>query len=58
MAGLTFAAYDLAHALELLRHSLVRGDDVVEGVGDFPEEPLVLDTHSYREVAGPHGAQR
>ena len=35
LAGLALAADDLADALELLRHALVGGDDLVEGVGDL-----------------------
>jgi len=35
MAGFPFTTDDLANALELLRHSLVRSDDIIEGVGDF-----------------------
>ena len=38
LAGLAFAADDLADALELLRHALVGGDDLVEGVGDLAED--------------------
>ena len=34
-AGLAFLADHLADALQLLRHLLVGGDDVVEGVGDL-----------------------
>ena len=40
LPGLAFAADDLADALELLRHALVGGDDVVEGVGDLAEDAV------------------
>ena len=35
LAGLAFFADGLADALQLARHLLVGGDDVVEGVGDL-----------------------
>ncbi len=35
LAGLAFAADDLADMFELLRHPLVGGDDLVERVGDL-----------------------
>ena len=38
LAGLAFAADDLADMFELLRHPLVGGDDLVEGVGDLAGE--------------------
>ena len=57
LLGLALAADALADALELLRHALVGGDDLVEGVGDlaFDAEPVAR--HADREVADPHGLQ-
>ena len=58
LLGLAFAADALADALELLRHALVGGDDLVERVGDlaFDAEPVAR--HADREVADPHRLQR
>ena len=58
LAGLALAADDLADALELLRHALVGGDDLVEGVGDLAEQADLVAGHPDREVADPHGLQR
>jgi hypothetical protein len=35
LAGLALAADDLADIFELLRHPLVGGDDLIEGIGDL-----------------------
>src|SRR5262249_16275957 len=56
--GFAFATDDFSDALELLRHSFVRSNDLVEGIGDFSKHSLVLDADSYGKVAGTHGAQR
>ena len=57
MAGFAFAADDLADALELLRHALVGGDDIVEGIRDLAEDAVLLNSHSYGEVSAAHCAQ-
>ena len=46
-------ADDLADALELLRHALVGGDDLVEGVGD-----LALDADDDRRSSAPRSRPR
>ena len=58
LTGLAFAAHDLADALELPRHALVGGDDLVEGVGDLAHEADLVARHAHREIADPHGLQR
>ena len=58
VAGFSFATDDFSDPLELLRHSFVGSDDVVEGIRDFSEHSLVLYAHSHGKVAGAHGAQR
>ena len=45
LAGLALAADDLADALELLRHALVGGDDLVEGVGDLAHDADLVARH-------------
>src|SRR5262245_28234475 len=58
LAGLAFATHDMADALELLRHALVGGDDLVEGVGNLAEDPDLVARHADGEVAHAHGLQR
>jgi hypothetical protein len=58
LARLSFAAHDLADTLELLRHALVGGDDLVEGVGDLAQQADLTAGHAYREVPHAHGLQR
>ena len=58
MAGLAFAADDLANALELLRHPLVGGHDVVERIGYFSKQAVVFAAHPDGEVAGAHRTER
>ncbi len=57
LAGLAFAADHLADALELLRHALVGGDDLVEGVGDLAGDADLVAGHADGEVADAHGLQ-
>ena len=58
LLGLALLADALADPLELLRHALVGGDDLVEGVGDlaFDAEPVARQAN--RKVADPHRLQR
>ena len=58
LAGLALAADDLADAFELLRHALVGGDDLVEGVGDLAQDTDLVAGHAHGEVAHAHGLQR
>ena len=58
LARLALAADHLADLLELLRHPLVGGDDLVEGVGDLALDAELVAGHPHREVADPHGLQR
>src|SRR6266498_2590000 len=55
LACLSFAAHDLADTFELLRHALVGGDDLVEGVGDLAQQADLTAGHAYREVPHAHG---
>ncbi len=57
LPGLAFAADDLADALQLLRHALVGGDDLVEGVGDLALDAEVIAGHPHREIARAHRLQ-
>jgi hypothetical protein len=47
----------LADALELQRHALVGGDDLVESVGDLADETDPVTGHARREIADPHRLQ-
>ena len=58
LAGFAVATHHLAHAVELLRHALVRSDDLVEGIGDFAEQTNLAARHTDGEIAHPHGLQR
>ena len=57
LPGFSFAADDLSDALELLRHSLVGGDDLVEGIGNLALDPEMIAGHSHRKIAGAHCLQ-
>src|SRR5205807_7337346 len=48
----------LADMLELLRHSLIGGDDLVEGIGDLAGETDLVTRQPHREIADPHRLQR
>jgi hypothetical protein len=48
---LALLADDLADAVELVRHTLVELDDLVEGVDDLPGEARIPLGHPPREVA-------
>ena len=58
LAGLALAADHLADSLELLRHALVGGDDLVEGIGDLAREADLVARQAHREIADAHGLQR
>src|SRR6185437_7473685 len=58
VARLAFAADDFARAFELVRHTLIGRDDLVEGVGDLADNAVVVPRHAYGEVAGAHGLER
>ena len=58
LAGLALAADDLPDMLELLRHALVGGDDLVEGIGDLAGEAGLVARQPHREIADPHRLQR
>ena len=58
MTGLAFPADQRAGALELLRHALIGGDDLVEGFGDLAGDAFVIAGHADGKVAGAHRLQR
>ena len=58
LPGLAFLADQLADPLELLRHALVGGDDLVEGVGDLAGDAELVARHADREIADPHRLER
>ena len=58
LAGLPLATDNLADALELLRHPLIGGDDLVERIRDLAVDPEIIAAHAHREVAGTHGLER
>ena len=55
MAGLAFAADDLAAALELVAEELVRGHDLIECVRDLARETELIAGEAHGEVAVAHG---
>ena len=57
LAGLALAADDLPDTLELLRHALVGGGDLVEGVGDLFTIAGLLTGHADRKIARAHRLQ-
>src|SRR5690348_10762111 len=54
LAGLAFLADNMPNPLELPRHVLIRGDDVVKGIGylAFQSDPVAGESH--REIARAH----
>src|SRR5260370_8435054 len=48
----------MTDALELLRHPLIGGDDLIEGVGDLSVDPEMIACHPHREVPASHRLQR
>ena len=57
LAGLAFAAHHLPNALELSRHALVGGDDLIEGIGDLAHEADLVACHAHREITDAHRLQ-
>ena len=45
--GLSFAANDLADALELLRHALVGGDDFIKSIRNLAIDANAITGHAY-----------
>src|SRR5262249_18731098 len=58
LTGLALPADGFAHALELLRHPFIGGDDLVERVGDLAGDPDLVARHPHREITDPPGLQR
>ena len=58
LPGFAFAADDLADALQLLRHALIGGDDLVECVGDLALDAEMIAGHPHREIPAAHRLQR
>jgi len=50
-------ADDLADALELFGHALVRSHDLVESIGDLADDSDLIAGHPHREIADPDGLQ-
>jgi hypothetical protein len=48
---------NLTDTLELLRHALIGGHNLIEGVGNLTGEPDVTSGHSDGEIANPHGLE-
>src|SRR5205085_4081919 len=57
LPGLALAADDLADMFQLLRHALVGGDDLVEGVGNLAADAGAVYRQAYREIAEPNRLQ-
>ena len=57
LARSSFLAHDLPNALQLLRHLLIGGDDVIEGVGNLSRQPGPGARQAHGKVAVPHGLQ-
>src|SRR4051812_9739396 len=57
LARLALAAHHLADQLELLRHALIGGDDVVESVGELAVDAEIVAAHAHGEIAVAHGLQ-
>jgi hypothetical protein len=45
-------------SIQLLRHSLISGDDFIEGVGDLSLDAEMVPGYSYREVSTSHRLER
>src|SRR3984885_7949087 len=56
-ASSAFFADDLAEPLQILRHLLIRGGDIVERVGDFTRQTGPEARQPHREITVAHGAQ-
>ena len=55
LSRLALAPDHLSDALELLRHPLVGGDDLIERIGDLAVDSEVIPGHAHRKVAATHG---
>ena len=55
LLGLALAADDLPDPIELLRHPIVGGDDVVEGIGYLAPQTVPIAWQTDGEITGPHG---
>src|SRR5262245_24205082 len=58
VARLALAADSGADPVELLRHALVGGDDLIEGVGDLAGDANAVAGQADGKVTHPHGGQR
>ena len=58
LTGLAFLTDDFADALELLRHTLVRRDDVVESIRDLAGDAGAVGRQAHREIAHAHRHKR
>ena len=57
LARLAFPADDLPDALELLRHALIGGHDLVERIGDLADQADLVAGHPHGEIADPDGLE-
>src|ERR1700741_2473629 len=55
LASLTFLADSLAYTLQLLRHLLICGDNLVEGVSNLAFQPGPRARQSHGKIAVTHG---
>src|SRR5436190_22764243 len=58
MPGFAFTTDVLADESQLLRHTLVGGDDVIKGVGNPTADPLLICGQPDRKIAAPDRVQR
>ena len=58
LAGAALAPDHLADPLELLGHSLIGGDDIIEGVGDLADDADAVAGHAHGKIADLHRLQR
>ncbi len=54
LLGAAVAADHLPDPLELPRHALVGGDDLIECIGDLADDADAIAGHAHREIADPH----
>jgi hypothetical protein len=48
----------MTDVFELIRHSLIGGDDLVESIGDLSREPGLVTGESDREISQPNCLER
>ncbi len=58
LARFSLAPDHQTHGLQLLRHPLVGGDDLVEGLGDFPGDAGSTPRQANGKIALAHGLER